>query len=185
MPKDLIAFFDGGQRYATGEMLSGFWISDSNGTELVNSSIVREIGTTNQAEFRALIGLLATLFRMVECDSTIHIYGDSQVLINSLNKLSKIKHPNLKPLYDKARELLTNLEAIHCKVLIHWIPRKGNKAADYLAQIRSNGKGSLYLTKAHDCIHLRLATLKAKDLKGIDGTDNSGREKRGKVSPCT
>lgn len=171
MPKDLIAFVDGGQDFGSKEMLSGFWISDTEGNELVNSSVVREVGTTNQAEFRAMIGLLHTLYKMVEPSSTITIYGDSQILIHFLQHKSKIKHPNLLKLASTTMLLVKGLHILGMSTKFVWTKRTGNKAADYLANVQSinNKRFKPDSKRDSDRIHARLILLKSKDLKGHHG----------------
>ena len=176
MSRNLIAFFDGGQDSRSKQMLSGFWISRDDGMEILNSSVVREVGTTNQAEFRALIGLLDTLSRIAEPGSAITIYGDSQILINAVNDIAIIKHPNLIHLFSTIKKLVVRLR-LTVTVQFIWTERTGNKAADYLAnlQVINNQRFNPESVREHEKINAKLAKLKAKDIQSAK--DKQGRER--------
>jgi len=56
------------------------------------------------------------------------IYGDSELVINQLNKIYKVKSQRMRPLYN---ELVDQLEGFSWKAV--WVPRENNSEADKLA----------------------------------------------------
>ena len=92
-----------------------------------DSAFLGERVTNNEAEYRGLImGLEAAASQM---HRTLDVYGDSQVVINQMKGLYKIKAPNLVPLYERARELCERFETI---TFTH-VLREKNRRADALA----------------------------------------------------
>lgn len=86
-------------------------------------------GTNNVAEYKALIGGL----EMAKENSItkINIQGDSQLIINQMTGVYKVKAENLIPLYEKAKQLETYFD----KINYSHIKREFNKAADKLANL--------------------------------------------------
>ncbi|MFA4989201.1 MAG: ribonuclease HI family protein [Candidatus Omnitrophota bacterium] len=83
--------------------------------------------TNNIAEYTALIyGLREALVLKAE---VIKIKTDSQLLARQLNKVYKVKHPNIAGLYNQALNLLAEFK----EVSIENIPRAENTGADKLA----------------------------------------------------
>jgi len=56
------------------------------------------------------------------------IYGDSELVINQLNKIYKVRSQRMRLLYD---ELVGQLEGLSWKAI--WVPREQNSEADKLA----------------------------------------------------
>ena len=86
-------------------------------------------GTNNVAEYKALIDGL----EMAKENSItkINIQGDSQLIINQMTDVYKVKAENLIPLYEKAKQLETYFD----KINYSHIKREFNKAADKLANL--------------------------------------------------
>ena len=86
-------------------------------------------GTNNVAEYKALIDGL----EMAKENSItkINIQGDSQLIINQMTGVYKVKAENLIPLYEKAKQLETYFD----KINYSHIKREFNKAADKLANL--------------------------------------------------
>ncbi|GAI50097.1 unnamed protein product, partial [marine sediment metagenome] len=82
--------------------------------------------TNNVAEYTALLRGLE-LSKEFNADE-IEIKCDSKLMVNQLKKKWKVKSPNLKPLYQKVRLLLSAYRKVN---LIH-VPRSIIKAADKL-----------------------------------------------------
>lgn len=83
--------------------------------------------TNNIAEYTALIyGLEEALILKAE---VLKINTDSQLLCRHLNKIYKVKNPNILGLYNQATRLMSAFK----KVSIHNIPRADNRGADKLA----------------------------------------------------
>jgi ribonuclease HI len=83
--------------------------------------------TNNVAEYKALLAALD--YCVKKKISPIEILADSQLLIKQLSGEYKVKHENIKPLYQKARGYLSRLKVTGYK----HVPREFNKAADKLA----------------------------------------------------
>ena len=83
--------------------------------------------TNNVAEYTALIyGLQEALILNAE---SIKINTDSQLLYRQINKIYKIKNPNILGLYNQVSHLISAFK----KVSINYISRKFNRGADKLA----------------------------------------------------
>lgn len=83
--------------------------------------------TNNIAEYTALIYAFEEALLLKA--KTLKINTDSQLMARQLNKVYKVKHPGIIALYKRATHLLGGFE----KVLINYIPREENSAADKLA----------------------------------------------------
>ena len=98
-----------------------------------DGTIVREIAetigitTNNVAEYSALIRGLKEL-KILGAEH-IKVRTDSELLFYQLNGKYKVKHPNMKPLYQEASELLKGFKKVEFKV----VPREENQDADRLA----------------------------------------------------
>jgi len=85
--------------------------------------------TNNEAEYSALIfGLETAIEKKI---TKLSVCGDSLLVINQMNKLYKVKHPNLFDLYDKVNELKNKFEYID----FNHVYRKLNKRADELSNL--------------------------------------------------
>lgn len=98
-----------------------------------NGRVVREVSeaigsaTNNIAEYRAFIrGLKEAVALGAE---HVQLRTDSQLLYFQLKGDYKVKHPNMKPLYEEALALLKRFKKVECKV----VPREENTQADRLA----------------------------------------------------
>lgn len=108
-----------------------------------DKGVVREISeaigdaTNNIAEYRAFIrGLQEAKALGAE---HVRLRTDSQLLYFQLKGDYKVKHANMKPLYEEAMALLKGFKKVECKV----VPREENKDADRLAtSALRQGKGS-------------------------------------------
>lgn len=91
--------------------------------------IAEYIGTTtnNVAEYEALLAALD--YCVKHKASPVEILADSQLLIRQLSGEYRVKHENIKPLYQRARDYLVHLEVKGYK----HVPREFNKHADKLA----------------------------------------------------
>ena len=86
--------------------------------------------TNNVAEYQALIHALIKIKRLCLCSDFIKIKSDSNLLVNEINRLWKVKAPLIVPLHITAKELLTGLH-YH----VEWIPREKNDEADRLTHL--------------------------------------------------
>jgi len=83
--------------------------------------------TNNQAEYLALIKALT---KLRELDvRKVYVYSDSVLLVKQVNGEYRVRHPELKTLHEKVRELVASFEDFH---IIH-VDREKNREADRLA----------------------------------------------------
>ncbi len=85
--------------------------------------------TNNHAEYAGLIlGLQKALLLNID---SLSVEGDSQLVIQQMNKVYKCKSSNLFELYEKASDLASKFKTIH----FNHIYRNQNKRADELSNI--------------------------------------------------
>ena len=119
-------FADGGSRGNPGHAASGAVLMAEGGAVLREVGRYLGIETNNVAEWTALIdGLCAAKELGV---SRLAIRLDSELVVRQLSGQYRVKHENLRPLYTRAKALLSDFEAVEIK----HVPRKENKLADAL-----------------------------------------------------
>lgn len=84
------------------------------------------VSTNNVAEYRSLMDGLRQLRSLGLQEARVLM--DSQLVIRQMTGEYKVKHPNLKPLYEEAQRLASGLTLEFCH-----ISRDKNVLADYLA----------------------------------------------------
>jgi len=144
MARFLIVEADGGSRGNPGPAGFGALVRDGKSGELLRE-IAETIGvaSNNVAEYS---GLIAGLSAAHEIDPTaeITVRMDSKLVIEQMSGRWQIKHPDMRELALKARN-------IHDRSLItyQWIPRAENSHADSLANKALDGvvNGSLALRR--------------------------------------
>ena len=125
--KKAIIFTDGAAEPNPGPAAIGAVIKDEQGRLHARISQPIGIATNNQAEYQAII---VALEKAMELGFThVELHSDSELVVKQVNGEYRVKKAALKPLYDKVRELLVQLEG--CRVT--HILRKKNKEADKLA----------------------------------------------------
>ncbi len=83
--------------------------------------------TNNFAEYQALLAALS--YGLESQQRHIKIESDSELLVRQIQGIYKIKSPDLKPLAERARELISRYESFS----IRHVPRESNREADRLA----------------------------------------------------
>ena len=127
MYKRLKIFIDGASKGNPGDGGAGILIFDERGKVVKEVSEYLGNCTNNVAEYKALlISLKEALDLKAEY---ISIFCDSELLVNQIKGIYKVKSPHLKPLYKKAVELLKNFNYYE----ITHIKRDENNIADMLA----------------------------------------------------
>ncbi len=121
-------FIDGAARGNPGESGIGVLIREGGGKA---REIKKYLGTrtNNQAEYAALITALESA--QEHKNQEIRILTDSLLLANQMNGLWKVRHPEIKELYARAKRLTEGFSHI----TIRHIPREENSAADRLANL--------------------------------------------------
>ncbi len=118
--------FDGASRGNPGPAGYGFVIELDTGDVICGYGYLGET-TNNVAEYRGLI-------KALECAKAlgveeVHIISDSQLVVNQLKGLYKVKAPHLKELNHRAKSLLQSFR----KADILFVEREKNREADRLA----------------------------------------------------
>lgn len=119
-----IIYSDGGSRGNPGPSAAGFVILDEAGDVLAEGGAFLGVATNNVAEYQAVylglekaqgLGLKVVDFRM-----------DSQLVVNQLNGIYKIKHPELVPINNRIRELAVQFD----RITFTHVLREYNQLAD-------------------------------------------------------
>jgi ribonuclease HI len=129
MNEQITLEFDGGSRGNPGPAGIGVVLRAADGTTLV--TLGRFIGraTNNVAEYRALITALEQAQKLGA--KKIQIRGDSELIIKQMRGEYRVKHPDMKQLYDEAQSLVHQFD--ECTIS-HNLRHK-NELADKLANL--------------------------------------------------
>ena len=132
----LLVYFDGLCEPVNpgGVATYGFVVKDGNsvvceGKGLVGVGARVEVATNNVAEYTALIKALECLSERGLEGEKLLIRGDSQLVIRQLKGEYKVRSERIKPLYERAKELLSRFDAE-----LEWVPREKNAEADELSR---------------------------------------------------
>lgn len=119
-------YTDGGARGNPGPAGVGAVLLDHSGTVVQEISQYIGEATNNQAEYTALIlGLEAA---SVSGITQICVLADSELMVRQMKGEYRVKHPDLKPLYVKAKELASRFQEFQ----IRHVRREQNSHADAL-----------------------------------------------------
>lgn len=102
-----------------------------------DATIARERGyigegdgvTNNVAEYTALVNALEHARAELDAD-TIHVHGDSQLVIRQMTGRYDVNSRRLRPLWQDAQRLAREFETVHYE----WVPREQNEEADALSK---------------------------------------------------
>jgi ribonuclease HI len=123
----LVVSCDGAARGNPGPAGAGSQLTTPDGT--VVAEIAEGLGetTNNVAEYTAVILGLERAKALGARE--VHLRSDSQLLINQLTGVYRVKTPHLQPLHRRVRTLAASFETIRYE----HVPRERNKEADRLA----------------------------------------------------
>lgn len=119
-------FIDGASRGNPGPAAAGIIIFSSENKKIKEISETLGLATNNQAEYLALIRALIEAQKLGARE--IEVFSDSELLVNQVKGLYKVRDENLKTLFKIAVWLKSDL-----KFSIHHIRREQNTLADNLA----------------------------------------------------
>jgi len=126
--KDWInAHCDGGARGNPGPAGYGALIQDHEGMVLAELSEFLGIRTNNYAEYSGLLGCLQ--YALDHHYPRLRVVSDSELMVKQIQGKYKVNSPDLKPLWQEARNRIAQLEAFE---ITHALRHK-NKDADRLA----------------------------------------------------
>lgn len=129
--KKLIIYTDGASRGNPGHASYGFTISDEKDKLIYEEGKYIGITTNNVAEYTAVLEALRWIKENISESVEVELYADSKLVAEQLSGKWKIKHPNLKPLFEKIKILEMELGGV---VHTH-VPREKNTIADQLANL--------------------------------------------------
>jgi ribonuclease HI len=122
----VVVHVDGGSRGNPGPAAAAAVLSTPEGDVLDEAALTLGRATNNVAEYR---GLLLGLERARELGATeIDVVNDSELVARQVNGAYKVKHPDMRPLYEEAMRALQGFE----RWSIRSVPRAQNAAADAL-----------------------------------------------------
>jgi len=121
------AYFDGSASPNPGDMNVGGHIKNDKYTVSKFSKNMGN-GTNNEAEYLALIELIKKIIYLHI--KKVEIFGDSQLVVNQVNGVFKVKQENIKKLVEHVKNLLKQIPDWS----LSWIERSKNKEADVLSK---------------------------------------------------
>jgi ribonuclease HI len=117
-------YTDGGSRGNPGDSACAYVICNLDDTVVEKSGYYLGVATNNQAEYS---GFLKGLERARDLGiDKISLYSDSQLVVNQMNGLYKVKNQELAPLHQNVKTLAESFE----KISFTYVPRELNKLAD-------------------------------------------------------
>jgi ribonuclease HI len=121
------AHCDGGARGNPGPAGYGALIQDDHGTVLAELSEFLGMRTNNYAEYSGLLACLQ--YALDHHHPRLRVVSDSELMVKQIQGKYKVNSPDLKPLWQEARNRIAKLEAFE---ISHALRHK-NKDADRLA----------------------------------------------------
>jgi acyl dehydratase/ribonuclease HI len=139
-----IANIDGAARGNPGPASYGVVLKRPDGSPL--ESLGKYIGrhTNNVAEYYALIAALD--YAAAHGIKRLRVQSDSQLIVNQMKGVYKVKHPDLRPLHERARKQAATLEAF----AIQYVPREQNRPADALANAALDDTSGVKPVRPHE-----------------------------------
>ena len=117
-------YTDGGSRGNPGDSACAYAICDMDGTLVEKAGYYIGMATNNQAEY---YGFKRGLERARELGiDKITLFSDSQLVVNQIKGLYKVKNQELAPLHQDVQALADSFEQIS----FVYVPREMNKIAD-------------------------------------------------------
>lgn len=127
MARHFIVEADGGSRNNPGQAAYGAVVIDpESGEVIVECAELIGIASNNVAEYSGLVAGLEAV-RELDPEATVLVKMDSKLVVEQMSGRWKIKHPDMKALAMKARDVLP-----YENVEYQWIPRAENSRADAL-----------------------------------------------------
>ncbi|MEK7091111.1 MAG: ribonuclease HI family protein [Patescibacteria group bacterium] len=122
---------DGGARGNPGPAACAFVATDDHRQLIHQQGFFLGVATNNQAEYQAVIEALKWVSTLNSPLSTLNFFLDSQLVVNQLKGIFKIKDPVLTTKKKEAEKLLDQLEQLEIRNFTY-VPREQNTAADLL-----------------------------------------------------
>jgi len=126
LPDKIIAYTDGGSRGNPGPAAAAVVLTDVEGRPLFSKGFFLGRTTNNVAEYTAILKALEAALDLGA--ASIEVVSDSELLVRQLNGQYAVRSDHLLPLYQKARQLLSQFSPR----LVRHVVREHNKHADNL-----------------------------------------------------
>jgi ribonuclease HI len=123
------AHVDGGARGNPGPAGYGAVITDPHGKKVAELSEYLGHHTNNYAEYQGLLGVLR--YAIEHEIAALHVVSDSELMVRQMNGIYKVKNPDLRKLYDEAKQLAARLDQFQIRHAL----REHNQTADRLANL--------------------------------------------------
>lgn len=130
----VIAFTDGASRGNPGKAACAAILFDEKLEELLRRSKRLGVATNNVAEYEGVLLALELAETLGARDVEIRL--DSELVVRQLSGQYKVKHPSLKPLFERTRALMESFR----RVTVSHVRREENSVADELANDELDGK---------------------------------------------
>lgn len=133
----VVAHIDGASRGNPGPAAYGVVVETAGGERL--ATLAKRLGrtTNNFAEYEALLAALE--YALQHKLLRVKAFSDSELLVRQMQGTYKVKSPDLKPLHERARALVAQLESF----AIQHVPREQNREADRLANQALDGASAV------------------------------------------
>ena len=128
---------DGGARGNPGPSAAGIVLRNDEGNVLLKQGRYLGIGTNNEAEYQAIIFGLKTACETNPNDSLTCIL-DSELVVNQLNGIYKVKNARLAVLYKKVRELETKFKKVEYKHVLRYQNKEADAIVNSVLDSREN-----------------------------------------------
>jgi ribonuclease HI len=132
----ITAFVDGASRGNPGPSGYGVYMTTDSG-EIIEISGFLGTTTNNVAEYEGLLEALRAA--TAEGATEVDIVSDSELLVKQMLGVYRVKHPNLVPLHEQAKQMARRFRRFSIRHTL----RAGNKNADRLANVavdRASGR---------------------------------------------
>lgn len=117
-------YTDGGSRGNPGDSACAYAICNMANDVVEKSGFYLGMATNNQAEY---MGFKRGLERARDLGiGKIHLFSDSQLVVNQMNGVYKVKNRELAPLHEEVKALADSFE----RISFNYVPRELNKVAD-------------------------------------------------------
>lgn len=123
---DVIMSIDGGARGNPGPSAYGVVVESTDGAPVATFSKPLGRATNNVAEYEALLAALGYALR--HDYRRLKVLSDSELLVRQIQGKYKVRKAELKPLHERAQQMIAKLEAFS----IQHVPREQNRQADLL-----------------------------------------------------
>ena len=131
------AHVDGGARGNPGPAGYGVVIHDPHGKKIAEISQYLGHHTNNYAEYNGLLSALR--YAIAHHIHSLKIISDSELMVRQMKGIYKVRHPELRKLYDEAQHLTAQIEHVEIRHAL----REHNQTADRLAnEAMDRGKNS-------------------------------------------